>query len=119
MRNNHKTNKAISLHVFGDFNFRLIDWNTNSNKTTGKPLAECEGQTLINILNEHCAKQLVSFPTRYENTLDLLISTSPNQFSNICSQDSFSDHEIISADLNYHRTHKKTTKKKIFPIHHR
>ena len=102
------------LHVLCDFNFRLVDWNTNTNKITGKPLAECEGQHLINVLNEQGAEQLVSFPTRNENTLDLLISTAPNQFSNICSQDSLSDHEIVSAELNYHRTHRKLPKRKYF-----
>ena len=77
-------------------------------------LSDCEGQNLIDIVNEQSAEQLVSFPTRNGKTLDLIITTSPNQYSNVCSQDSFSDHDIISASLNHHRPPSRQTKRKYF-----
>ena len=92
----------------------MVDWETKSNKLSGKSLSDCEGQTLIDIVNEQCAEQLVLFPTRNENTLDLIITTSPNQYSNISSQDSFSDHEIISSSLNHHSPPIKQPKRKYF-----
>ena len=108
----HKQHKSASLHVLGDFNFRLIDWQSKSNKLSGNSLSDCEGQLLIDILNHHSAEQLVSFPTRNENTLDLLITTSPNQYANVCSQDSISDHEILSANFHYHKPPSKQPKRK-------
>ena len=95
IRNNHRTHIPVSLHILGDFNYRAVDWKNKSNRLSGKALSDCEGQLFIDILNEHSAEQLVSFPTRFDNTLDLLVTTSPNQYSNICAQDSLSDHDII------------------------
>ena len=54
----------------------------------------------------------MSFPTRNENTLDLLITTFPNQYANVCSQDSISDHEILSANFHYHKPPSKQPKRK-------
>ena len=114
MRANHKVNKPVSLHILVDFNFSAIDWNTRLNKFSGKSLSDCEGQALINILNDQSAEQLVSFPTRKENTLDLLITTLPNQFTEVCTRDTMSDHDILSAKFNFHKPQVKQPKRKFF-----
>ena len=43
--------------------------------------------------------QLVHFPTREGNTLDLIITSLPNQFVDIHSPDCLSDHDIVSGTL--------------------
>ena len=91
-----------------------IEQKNRSNRLSGKTLSDCEGQLFIDILNEHSAEQLVSFPTRFDNTLDLLVTTSPNQYSNICAQDSLSDHDILSAYFHYHKPLSKQPKRKYF-----
>ena len=40
---------------------------------------------LLEILQDYCAEQLVKFPTRLKNILDLLIPTDPSDFGNVHS----------------------------------
>ena len=54
---------------------------------------------LVDIINDHGFDQLVHFPTRERNTLDLIITSLPNQFVDIHSPDCLSDHDIVSGTL--------------------
>ena len=58
-----------------------------------------EGEKFIKSLNDHHLEQLVHFPTREKNTLDLIITTLPSQFLDIQSPDRLSDHDIVSGTL--------------------
>ena len=51
------------------------------------------------MLNDHHLEQLVHFPTRKRNTLDLIITSLPSQFFVIQSPDRLSDHDIVSGTL--------------------
>ena len=73
-----------SVHVLGDFNFGDIVWPDRLNKS-GSPLSPSEGEILIEIMNEYGLEQLVHFPTRERNTLDLIITSLPGQFVDIHS----------------------------------
>ena len=44
-------------------------------------------------------EQLVHFPTREKNTLDLILTTLPGQFKDVHSPDKLSDHDIVSGTL--------------------
>ena len=91
----HKGNKLPSVHVLGDFNFCDIVWPDRLSKS-GSPLSLSEGEKFIEILNDHHLEQLVHFPTRERNTLDLIITSLPSQFLDIQSPDRLSDHAIVS-----------------------
>ena len=54
---------------------------------------------LIDIMNDHGLEQLVHFPTREKNTLDLLLTSLPGQFQDIHSPDKLSDHDIVAGTL--------------------
>ena len=84
------------------------------NKDTNSCLADSEGQSLIDILNEASADQLVQFPTREENTLDLLITTLPGQFINIHSPDKFSDHDMVKGTFRCTVPRKSIPKRTFF-----
>ena len=58
-----------------------------------------EGEKFIGILNDHHLVQLVHFPTRERNTLDLIITSLPGQFLDIQSPDKFNDHDTVSGTL--------------------
>ena len=103
----------------GDFNFRKINWQNKLNKFTSSCLSDCEGQSLIDILDEHSAEQLVNFPTRYDNILDLLITTLPGQFENIHSPDKLIDHDVIAGTSKCDIPYIKTTKTFLLPIFQR
>ena len=66
---------------------------------SGSSLSQSEGQMLIDIMNYHSLEQLVHFPTREKNTLDLLLTFLPGQFQDIHSPDKLSDHDIVAGTL--------------------
>ena len=68
-------------------------------RTIESPLSRIEGQILVDIINDHGFDQLFHFPTRERNTLDLIITSLPNQFVDIHSPDCLSDHDIVSGTL--------------------
>ena len=85
IRNKHKDNTSPSVHVLGDFNFKDIDWPDRL-KESGSMLSQAEGQMLTDIMNDHGLEQLVHFPIREKNTLDLILTSLPGQFQEIHSQ---------------------------------
>ena len=94
----HKGYKPPSVHVLGNFNFEDIVWPDRLNKS-GSPLSPSEGEILIEIMNDYGLEQLVHFPIREENTLDLIITSLPGQFVDIHTPDRLSDHDIVSGTL--------------------
>ena len=72
--------------MLGDFNFKDIAWPYQLNKSRSV-LSESEGQMLIDIMNDHGLEQLVQFPTREKNTLDLFLTSMPGLFQEIHSAD--------------------------------
>ena len=57
---------------------------------------------LIDVMNDHGLEQLVHFPTREKNTLDLILTSLPGQFEEIHSPDKLSDPDVISGTLKIH-----------------
>ena len=98
IKNINKGNKPPLIHVLGDFNFKDIVWPDRLSKS-GSSLSQTEGQILIDIMNDHGLEQLVNFPTRERNTLDLILTSLPGQFADIHSPDKLSDHDIVSGTL--------------------
>ena len=98
IKTHHKGKKLPSAHVLGDFNFKDIDWPDRLSKS-GSTLSQSEGQILIDIMNDHGLEQMVHFPTREKNTLDLILTTLPGQFQDVHSPDKLSDHDIVSGTL--------------------
>ena len=84
IRTHHEGKKLPPVHVLGDFNFKDIDWPGRLSKS-GSTLSHSEGQILIDILNDHGLEQMVHFPTREKNTLDLILTTLPCQFKDVHS----------------------------------
>ena len=50
-------------------------------------------------MNDHGLEQMVHFPTREKNILDLILTTLPGQFQDVHSPDKLSDHDIVSGTL--------------------
>ena len=116
IRNKHKGNKLPSVHVLGDFNFKDIAWPDRLNKP-GSMLSQSEGQMLIDIMNDHGLGQLVHFPTREKNTLDLILTSLPGQFQEIHSPDKLSDHDVVSGTLKVYVPHKTKPRRKVYLYH--
>ena len=84
IRTHHKGKKLLSVHVLEDFNFKDIDWLDILSKS-GSTLSQSEGQILVDIMNDHGLEQMIHFPTREKNTLDLILTTLPGQFQDVHS----------------------------------
>ena len=113
IKNINKGNKPPLIHVLGDFNFRDIVWPDRLSKS-GSSLSPTEGQILIDIMNDHGLEQLVNFPTRERNTLDLILTSLPGQFADIHSPDKLSDHDIVSGTLKIAIPPIKKPRRKVF-----
>ena len=87
--------KLPLVHILGDFTFRDIVWTDRLNKN-GIMLSQSEGQVFVNIMNDNGLEQLVNFPTRKENTLDLSLISLPRQFQELRSLDKLSDYYIVA-----------------------
>ena len=92
--------KQPKIHVLGDFNYSKIDWETRLNKESGANLNDTDGNMFVDMSNKFGLEQLVNFPTRNLNTLDLILSSTPNNYLDIFSLDKFSDHDVIAAALS-------------------
>ena len=72
---------------------------------------------LIDIMNDHGLGQLVHFPTREKNTLDLILTSLPGQFQEIHSPDKLSDHDVVSGTLKVYIPPKKKPRRKVYLYH--
>ena len=97
-RTRRKVKKLPSAHVLGDFDFKDTDWPDRLSKS-GSTLSQSERQILIDIMNDHGLEEMVRFPTREKNTLDLILTTLPGRFQDVHSLDKLSDHDIVSGTL--------------------
>ena len=85
--------------ILGDFNFPNISWTDLSIKRTTPALAE-SGSDLMEFMSENFMTQFVDIPSREKNTLDLVISNSPELIYEISTEDTkLSDHKLVKVML--------------------
>jgi hypothetical protein len=91
--------KVISKHknaeiiLGGDFNLGSIDWETLSTTTGGTDIAQCN--YLLDLAQKHNLTQMVTEPTRGENTLDLCFTTTPGLTKRCTTGPGVSDHDHL------------------------
>ena len=77
-------------------------------------MCQSEGQMLIDIMNDHGLEQLVHFPSREKNTLNLILTSLPGQFQDIHSPDKLSDHDIVAGTLKVVISPIKRPRRKVY-----
>jgi outer membrane lipopolysaccharide assembly protein LptE/RlpB len=82
----------------GDFNFPGWDYTTMTLKPN-TPNSETHHK-LIEILQDNGLEQMVTEPTREKNTLDLIISNTPQLIPRVETMPRISDHKVVYAELN-------------------
>jgi len=73
-----------------------------------------DGKALIDIMEDHGLEQLVNFPTRLNNTLDLILTSLPGMICNVSSIDKFSDHDTIACELKVNISAKRCPRRNFF-----
>ena len=77
-------------------------------------LSQSEGQMLLDIMDDHGLEQMIPFPTRDKNTLDLILTSLLDQFQDIHSPGKLSDHDIVSGFLRIFIPHIKKSRRKVY-----
>ena len=65
-------------------------------------------------MNDHGLEQMVHFPNRDKNTLDLILTSLPGQFQDVYSPDKLSDHDIVSGTLQIFILPIKKPRRKVY-----
>ena len=101
--------------IGGDFNLPDINWNKNT--VTNKSYPYRVSQTFLDIAQELGLEQMVDFPTRQDNTLDLVLTSHPG-FKIRCKPlppiGPKSDHDIVLFDTSHQPYRARPTRRKIF-----
>jgi hypothetical protein len=111
IRLKHKT--AVMI-VGGDFNIPDVDWSTTS--ITGTQYPRRVSQAFLNIVADNNLEQQVTFPTRKDSTLDLILSSHPGFKLRCKALPSIgnSDHDIVLYDTALSAPRKKPQRRKIY-----
>jgi len=89
-------NPSSSIYLAGDFNLPNINWQTQSISGYNYPTYLCD--MFIDFLANHGLTQMVNFPTRLTNILDLFITNIPSLILYCKPLPGISDHEIVSIE---------------------
>ena len=84
--------------LFGDFNYREIDWASNGCDSS----ESAEARFFFDCINDCCITQHVHFLTTDKSILDLFFSGEPDLVCNVQDLGNFSssDHKLIFCNLD-------------------
>ncbi len=100
-----------AIWAAGDFNLPDVNWNMDTIEGHRYPLAISEN--FINMANDLGLTQVVDFPTRESNTLDLFFTNRLTLVNRSEPLPGISDHEIVFIDSNVTAKRQKPTRRKI------
>ena len=91
-----ENSRMPDLHILGDFNFPEVDWKSPTSSPT--PSA----RDLFDLIDRNHLTQLVTEPTRGNNTLDLILTNVPRYTVELkIIPTILSDHRIVKALLGF------------------
>ena len=104
--------RPAGLIIGGDFNFPGWDWSTCTLKPgTQHVMLHQEFKTL---LDDHGLTQIITEPTREQNTLDLIATNMPDQICRTKIIPGISDHEIAFTEISVKPNYSKQPKRKVW-----
>lgn len=105
-------NRLPFILIAGDFNYPLINWETDSVPS------HSDGQPFLDILNDFHIQQLVEGPTHHSRTvsniLDLVLCTYPALISNLTIGGEIADHCTLSFCIDFRVSDILDSTRKIF-----
>ena len=90
IKSNHPNS---AMWVSGDINLPDINWEDNCVK--GHQYSLTINNTFLEFLNDNGLSQIVDFPTRRSNTLDIFVTNRPSLVESCESIGGISDHEVV------------------------
>jgi len=101
-----------TIWVGGDLNLPNIDWSTNSPSGNNYPLSFCN--IVLDLFSEVNFTQLVNFPTRESNTLDIFATNRPTLINKCIPVPGISDHDAVYVESQIKARYKKSVKRKLY-----
>ena len=97
--------------IGGDFNLPSFDWTTCSLKTPSVyPKLHTQ---FLDLLNDHGLQQMVTFPTRERNTLDLFVTNFPSLVPRTEGVPGISDHFAVYMEFQIQPERRNYTKRPV------
>ena len=106
------TNPGTALCIGGDMNLPDIDWETE--KITSHQYRKSLSETYLQNLADVGLSQIVNFPTRGSNTLDVIITNRPTLVGQCEPMPGLCDHDVVFMDLSVRAYRKKPIRREIF-----
>ncbi|XP_072016713.1 uncharacterized protein [Amphiura filiformis] len=106
------SNPECAIWSSGDINLPDIEWSTD--QVIGHQYPKSLNESFLQTLSRTGLEQLVDFPTRGDNTLDIVITNRPSLVNRCEGMPGLSDHDIVYVDLNIQASRSKPVKRKIF-----
>ena len=100
-----------TIWIAGDANLPDIDWELNAVNGNSNPISL--NQLFLDIVYDNGSEQMVKFPTRKNNTLDVFITNRPSLIQKCKPVPGVSDHDIVFVESNISATRSKPTQRKI------
>ncbi|CAG2244812.1 unnamed protein product [Mytilus edulis] len=107
-----KENNSSILWLGGDLNLPDIDWKSNS--VCGNQYSSQINNRFVDMVNNCCLDQVVTFPTRGSATLDIFLTNRPSLVNRCEPIPAIGDHDIVFIDSNAIAMHPKPTQRKIY-----
>ena len=105
-------NPTATAWIGGDFNLPDISWETNL--IIGNNNTRAMNDTFLDTLQDLNLSQLVNFPTRRSNTLDLFPSNRPTLINRVEPLPGISDHDtMVFVDTSIKSMRQRPTRRKI------
>lgn len=111
MKNLHMKYPSSTIWIAGDMNLPDIDWNTSTITSNSNPVHI--NQLLLDTVYDTGSEQMVTFPTRGKNTLDLFITNRPSLVEKIKPAPGVSDHDIVFIQTNSVVPRKRPPRRKL------
>jgi hypothetical protein len=111
MRNLYSQFKDHVIWLGGDANLPDIDWSTDNIKRNQYSIPI--NQSFIDTLNDIGIEQIVHFPTRNENILDIFCTNRPTLVDRCYPIPGLSDHDTVLIDTNLIPNRQKPIQRKI------
>ncbi|XP_072024987.1 uncharacterized protein [Amphiura filiformis] len=105
------SNPGCPIWISGDINLPDIDWSTNSIVSYQYRLAL--NQSFLQLMTSTGLEQMVDFPTRGDNTLDIILTNRPSLTNTCASLPGLSDHDLVFMDANVRANRRKPVQRKI------
>ena len=93
MKELFRSNPRSTVWIAGDINLPDINWEDNNIQGNNYPIQI--NQLLIDTISDTGSEQVVTFPTRDKNTLDVFITNRPSLIEKCKPMPGLSDHDIV------------------------